>query len=107
MNISLLSSNERVKCVLAPGGSWVHEINMCTAEPQKNCTENIQNAIYKDRVTFIDTNKLQIKDVRINESGIYKCETVFEHSIVLISGIFIVGMFSLLSCYLNHCPGLN
>ena len=91
IDISSLSSNEHVNCVFAPGGEWSNEVQLCDWTSPNRCNENTQNSRYKNRVGFTDTTTLEIKDVRPDDSGIYKCETVFIPSVVLISGIIVFG----------------
>ena len=98
INISSLTSDTKVKCVLAPDGSWgKEEVVICSAKPPEYC-KNQPNR-YKDRARFVDTATLEIQDVRPDESGIYKCETKAPTtSKVLISGVIIVGKLSFIIC---------
>ena len=92
IDIRSLPSNEPVKCVLAPGGSWSNQVQICFGTPPNSCRNPTER--YKNRVRFTDTSTLEIKDVRPDEDGIYKCETVFTPSIILISGVIVVGRFN-------------
>ena len=77
-----------MSCVFAPDGEWLNEVLICYATPPNRCSGSER---YKDRVRFTDTSTLEIKDVQPDDSGIFKCETVFTPSIILLSGIIIVG----------------
>ena len=98
INISSLTSDAMVKCVLAPDGSWgKEEVVICSAKPPENCKNPTQR--YKDRARFVDTSTLEIQDVRPDENGIYKCTTRLPESSILISGVIIVGRLSFLSVH--------
>ena len=84
-----MSPNEKVKCVLAPGGNWLKEVQICSVRPPNKCSNKSEK--YKDRARFTNSTTLQIEAVRSDESGIYKCETMFKISKLLISGVIIVG----------------
>ena len=100
IDISSLSPNESVKCVLAPGGKWKSdEVPICIGKPANSW--KILNKGYEMRVTFTNTTTLQIKNVRPGENGIYKCETFRTPSVIFISGIIIVGRLSFLWVYLK------
>ena len=98
INISSLTSDAMVRCVLAPDGSWGREeVVICSAKPPENCKN--PSPRYKHRARFVDTSTLEIQDVRPDESGIYKCETKPPTtSKVLISGVIIVGKLSFIIC---------
>ena len=97
---SLTSSpTTNINCVLAPGGKWKEEVKICFTKPPNSCNKNTQNPRYMNRVTFKDTATLEIKDVRPDESGIYKCERKPQTEIkILISGVIIVGRLFLIIC---------
>ena len=59
IDISSLTSNEYVKCVLAPGGQWSNEVTICFTTTQNSCDNPAER--YKDRVRFSDTTTLEIK----------------------------------------------
>ena len=94
IDISSLLSNEPVDCVLAPGGQWLNEVQICYATPPNSCSNPHER--YKNRVRYTDKSTLEIKDVRPDESGIYKCETGLTSSSVLLSGIIVMGRLLLL-----------
>ena len=98
INISSLTSDATVKCVLAPDGSWGREeVVICSAKPPENCTN--PSLRYKHRARFVDTSTLEIQDVRPDESGIYKCETrTSTASKIIIYGVIIVGKLSFIIC---------
>ena len=91
-----MSPTESVKCVLAPGGQWEEEIQICFVQPPNNC--NSKTGKYKDRTRFTSLTTLQIEAIRPDESGIYKCETMFKPSKLLISGVIIVGRLYFVIC---------
>ena len=95
-----LSPTTNINCVLAPGGKWKEEVKICFTKPPNSCNKNTQNPRYMNRVTFKDTATLEIKDVRPNESGIYRCETKppKPRKRILISGVIIVGRLFLIIC---------
>ena len=89
-----------MKCVLAPGGNWLKEVRICSVQPPNKC-DDIPGK-YKDRARFTNSTTLQIEDIRPDESGIYKCRTVYEQSKLLISGIIIVGRLYFVICLFSR-----
>ena len=92
INVSSLTLNEPVFCVLASDGNWSNEVLICDSTPPESCT-NPHNS-YKGRVRYVNPSCLQIQDVRPEESGIYQCRTKFTPSSFLISGVIVVGRLS-------------